>query len=360
MDDSFARQTWQPRQAMCSVMGMAMHMHHEHAPTSHTMHSLTHLPFDRILGHSSTNPASVVYADITSPSFRSFHQTVSMTARSGKTSYRVRYKPSTTLHQHLSVSGYGIELALKRTDYIVIDDRQADDHVSADITTAQATLQDNQVADLRPLPESLLRKLDIKAASFVMNSETPLETLLKLSQDFPKHSAAIAATNASQHFLNEHAANREIFLPPGYNVVWINGVQILPRDFDAFSMLEHLRRERRLINSAKDLGLTSQDAINLLSHPAISAASDDQEPQRYDFRDENEGGHVIMWLNDIEKDKRYNEWPDNIRAVSEVVELPACDAYRRFVAAATHVSWTVALCAQGHSQPRPASRLFIL
>lgn len=261
----------------------------------------------------------MVYADITSKDFRKFHKTISLTAKSGKTTYRVRYRPSPPhTAEPLAVSGYGVELALKRTDYIVIDDREAGEVISkVEERTSASTLLDEDVADLKPLSSSELLKLDMKAASFVMNSADPLETLLKLTGDFPKHSAAIAATNISDGFRNEHVANREVFLPHGYNVIWINGVQVLARDFDGFALLERLRHERELINGAKGLGLTGEDAISFLSHEAVSSAFADQEPQRYDWRDEIEGGNAIMWLNDIEKDSRYDSWPSSIRAVSE-------------------------------------------
>ena len=85
------------------------------------------LPFDRVINTQSELPASTLYADINSPLFGHFHQTLSETAKAGQTSYRIRYRPSLTPStKPLAVSGYGIELSLKRTDYIVIDDRQAE------------------------------------------------------------------------------------------------------------------------------------------------------------------------------------------------------------------------------------------
>jgi UDP-glucose:glycoprotein glucosyltransferase len=53
-----------------------------------------------------------------------------------------------------------------------------------------------------------------------------------------------------------------------------------------------------------------------LSHPAIAQSKVEDEPQRYDYRDAEEGGNVIIWLNDIEKDKRYAGWPTSPTAVS--------------------------------------------
>lgn len=209
-----------------------------------------------------------------------------------------------------------MELALKRTDYIVIDDRDAGPgEAKAPPKAAEGSLEDEEVADLKPLSSYELATLGLNAASFVLNSEEPLDTLLKLSQDFPKHLSVISAHNASKEFLAEHKANREKLLPPGYNVLWINGVQIDPRNVDAFSLLEHLRRERLLINGMRELGFSGLESIKILSHSSITESQADDEPQRYDFRDETEGGHAIMWLNDLEKDKRYEDWPATINAV---------------------------------------------
>ncbi|OCL08657.1 glycosyltransferase family 24 protein [Glonium stellatum] len=275
------------------------------------------LPFDRILGNGLNALPSILYADITSPIFSKFHRLVSRTAKEGQSSYRVRYKPSLASPKlRLVVNGYGVELALKRTDYIVIDDRPAEQSGDKNMQKPlQAGLQDEEVADLKPLSASELSTLGINAASFVMNSDQPLDTLLKLSRDFPKHSSAISTHNASTEFLEEHRGNREQLLPAGYNVIWINGVQVTARDVDAFSLLEHLRRERTLINGIRELGFSGVDAINILSNPAITEAQTDDEPQRYDFRDETEGGNVIMWLNDIAKDKRYDDWPTSLAAL---------------------------------------------
>lgn len=210
-----------------------------------------------------------------------------------------------------------MELALKRTDYIVIDDRQAEEAAKKPASDAtQSVLQNEEVTDLKPLSESELKGLGLKAGSFVMGSEDPLDTLLKLSQDFPKHSSAIAAHGVSEEFLKEHKENREAILPAGYNILWINGVQVMPRDVDAFALPEHLRRERQIINGVRKLGFSAPEAIGVLSNSAIARAKDNDDPQRYDWRDTTEGGKVIMFLNNLEKDKRYAEWPASLRAVS--------------------------------------------
>ena len=273
-------------------------------------------------------PSSILYADITSPLFGQFHQTISATARSGQTSYRLRYRSSASQSiRPLSVNGYGIELALKRTDYIVVDDRNAgpeeiedqiplvDNELEAEKNAAEVLLLDEEVADLQPLSSKELLGLGLKTASFVMTSDDPFGTLIKVSENFPKHSSALTKRNATAEFVKEHTKNREVFLPAGYNVIWMNGLQVQSRQMDAFALLEQLRRERSIVDNLRKLGLTGTEAVAILSHGAIAEAKVEGDAQRYDYRDALEGGRVIIWLNDIEKDKRYSSWPSQTSAV---------------------------------------------
>lgn len=274
------------------------------------------LQFDRVLGNPSA-PASILYADITSPTFGQFHKTLVKTAREGKTSYRIRHRKALSAESKpLIIPGYGVELALKRTDYIVIDDREADKSETASaIPEKEVKFEDEELADLKPLSTSELFGLGLKASSFIMQSEDPFDTLVKLSQDFPKYSSAVASHNATEEFLLEHAYNREQLVPAGYNVWWMNGVQLIDRQIEALSFLDILRRERKLINGVRDLGLTGPEAVKLLSHTEVSSAKVENDAQRFDWRDTIEGGNVIIWMNDIEKDKRYDSWPPSLTAV---------------------------------------------
>ncbi|KAL8840573.1 MAG: hypothetical protein Q9170_001259 [Blastenia crenularia] len=280
------------------------------------------LPFDRVLGDVSgqASSPSILYADITSPLFGQFHQTISTTARNGQTSYRIRYRSTaSSTRRALVMNGYGVELALKRTDYIVIDDRGDEkEEQSPEISSSEAddiVLDTEELADLKPLSSSELLGLGLKTASFVMSSGDPFDTLVKISQDFPKHSSAITKRNISTEFLTEHRHNREILLPAGYNVVWMNGMQIEARQMDAFALLERMRRERSLIGSIRDIGFSGSEAVRLLSHPSIAESKVGGEDERYDYRDALEGGRIIVWLNDVEKDKRYEDWPSYTNAL---------------------------------------------
>ena len=283
------------------------------------------LPFDRVLEQASEEdpPAAILYADINAPFFGHFHQTLVQTAKAGTTSYRIRYRRSSGLDKApLSINGYGVELALKRTDYIVIDDREAgkgehyeDGEVTPSTDDPILENQDEEFADLKPLTAKELLGLGMKTSSFIMESEDPFETLAKISQDFPKHSSALTKRNTSKEFSAEHKANREILLPAGFNVIWMNGLQVETRQMDAFALLEQMRRERSLVKSMSTLGFSGKEAVQVLSHSIIAESKMEGEVQRYDFRDDIEGGKVIIWLNNIEKDKRYDGWPTQVTAL---------------------------------------------
>lgn len=283
------------------------------------------LPFDRILGDPSNPNPIILYADITSPEFAQKHKELVSQARKGKTSYRLRHKPSKAAKGvPLTIGGYGVALDLKRTDYIVIDDRQAEEAAKEKDTKASKPAggkldEDEDIADLKPLSSSEVSDLSLKAANFIMESKDPIDTFLKLIRDFPKHSSTISAYNVSDEFKNEFEENRKYMLPPGYNVMWINGVQIESRKVDAFSLLDHLRRERRLINDVLGQGLTGPEAIKLLSHKAYKDAVSEGDFQRFDWRDDTEDNEAIIWLNNIEKDKRYDEWSPDLQAVRSSV-----------------------------------------
>ncbi|KAK4187858.1 family 24 putative glycosyltransferase [Podospora australis] len=275
------------------------------------------LPFDRKLGAGKRDV--ILYADITSPEFGKYHQAAKKIVQDGEGSYRIRYRRNPThLDEALSVNGYGVELTLKRTDYIVIDDRdtgaaKAQDDAQKPLGASEVVLDDEEVTDIKPLEKSELAPLGMKAASFIMKSDSPFETLLKLTQDFPKYSTSLGAQNISKEFEEEHEANRQTLVPEGVNVLWMNGVQLIDRQIQPFGLIDLLTRERKLIRGVLELGLTGQEAVSLLGHSEVAQAkSSDDEPRRFDWRDEIEEGKVIVWLNNLEKDKRYQDFPTEI------------------------------------------------
>lgn len=277
------------------------------------------LAIDRILETKEDIPAGILYADILAPEFKDHHIRLKKYAESGKLSYRLRYKPPLKREDRpVMLSGYGVELVLKKTDYMVIDDRDVEGEKAVEGQQPLGQLDDAEVQDIKPLSKAELAGLGHKAATFVMGSEKPFETLLRLVQDFPKHAAAVAAVEAvDENVVEEVMKNWDFSIGPGKNVVWINGVQIEPSQVNAFALLDYLRMERKYIDGFKALGLNSSEAISLFSHPTIGEAKAKEKVQRFDYRDDTEGGEVLVWLNNLEKDSRYQDWSSSLQVVSD-------------------------------------------
>ncbi|ROT37875.1 UDP-glucose:glyco protein glucosyltransferase [Sodiomyces alkalinus F11] len=276
--------------------------------------AIKQLAFDRVLG---TGKDAILYADPASPSFGAMHEILARKARNGEVSYRLRYRRSSVTNlEPLPVSGYGVELALKKTDYIVIDDRETGQDDAQKTTGTEVVLdEEEEVEDLKPLSTSELGPLGIKAASFILRSQDPWDALLKLTQDFPKFSTSVAAHDASDEFVAAHMQNQLQVAPGGVNVMLMNGVRLSDRQFDAFTLVDKLRQERKLVNSVRELGFSGKQATSLLGHQEIAAAQAADEPLRFDWRDEQEDGRVIIWLNDLENDEAYKDFPAPLQSL---------------------------------------------
>lgn len=232
--------------------------------------------------------------------------------------YRLRYRRSETTHaSNLPISGYGVELALKRTDYIVLDDRSHDEEAHADTLASATSLDDDEdVADIKPLASSDLSSLGLKAASFILQSDRPLDTLIKLTQDLPRFLTSVVAHNISSQIEEELQSNGALGVPEGMNVLLVNGVQLIERQIEPFALIERLRQERKLIDGFRALGLSGKQAVSILGHQSVSLAKDSDEPLRYDWTDRLEDGRVLIWLNDLENDDAYEHYPNSIASVS--------------------------------------------
>jgi UDP-glucose:glycoprotein glucosyltransferase len=101
------------------------------------------------------------------------------------------------------------------------------------------------------------------------------------------------------------------------NIIWVNGRFIGPLDANALSLLDIIREERHRAVSLCSMGLTPQQSFEILSDDRIGDALSTADPMDslVDASDRWEGGKVIQWWNNIEKDSRYAKLPESISAV---------------------------------------------
>ncbi|KAJ1720831.1 killer toxin resistant protein [Coemansia erecta] len=282
-----------------------------------------------------------LYADPRAETFIEMHDYLAALAENSEITYVLRYRPwapdggSADGHPALGLSGYGVELALKSTEYKVIDDRELNYKDSKDTpaATAEKTVdpraagngtyggrefvifkkEREEEAVVKGLSEKQVADLDIQATQMVLSAAPArqLAMLKQLAQNLPRYAHHLSAVP-----LNSTLAAKIRSNPPSSHRarVLINGLELDADDTNPFSLLEHLRRENAVISGLEHLGLAEHQAVDLLfAADASIDAADDNARLTFDVRDKSTAQKTIWWLNDLEKDKRYAAWPADLQ-----------------------------------------------
>ncbi|ELU41219.1 UDP-glucose:glycoprotein glucosyltransferase, putative [Rhizoctonia solani AG-1 IA] len=320
-------------------------------------------PFDHVQESTSGECTShaIFYASLSSPNFYDLYSHLRSKSETPGFCYILRYSPPkdtliTGEQSRNILSGYGVALDLKKMDYLALDDRgpRGKDEDS-DSTTNESIVWEDYVSSLlsehphedldltAPLTEEEISSLPLRATHLVMSSEDPLKALSHLSQNFPKHVVSVARRwdpartedLKAKHGSVEAEVQANMHMVSGAgNMFWLNGVALPEADINPFrcaytslwlpnsslicaficSLLRLLRREHQTVNSLMNANLTPEQAIHVLTNPEIGKASVASGPTDgvFDASDREEGGGAIIWLNDIEKDKRYTRWPSSL------------------------------------------------
>lgn len=254
----------------------------------------------------------------------------------------LRWKPSTVKpsSSKLVLTGYGASLDLKKTDYLVIDDRQtpveagaggeAEGNAGGGARPSERLLQiEGDVAPkMEPVKQSEVPELSLRTAQFILNSKEPFKAFTSLTSAFPRlasHLSTLIPT-PSEHLLSEASMNQmssALTLRPHF---FLNGIALAEADVDPYALIRLMRKERKLLGDLVGLSsfFTGKDARSILidgspkSKPASRNGLIDAEAlgELYDSTDRVEGtGQVILWWNDLEKDRRYKSWSKSTRDV---------------------------------------------
>ncbi|KAJ3413453.1 hypothetical protein HDV05_008022 [Chytridiales sp. JEL 0842] len=270
-------------------------------------------------------PVAVLYADIYSDSFWKLHETLMKMSDDFELAYVLRFKPSPSLKAggDLYLSGYGVELALKSTEYKVIDDRVQDNgnkpnegnedadaegsEVSKNDSDLDEILHDENGPSVQALSKDEIKDLGVKAAQVILSTQNPLAALVHISQDFPKYSHIIAKAKIDSSV--RYAVRKGLvttLVPGGMSRLYLNNMEVDLRTLDVFSLVDAMRKERVLVSSLTSLQISVDAAIDLLSTPPAPLTKAQTE-EVFDVRDPN-----VYWWNDLEKDKRYKNWPKSL------------------------------------------------
>uniref|UniRef100_A0A8C4II02 UDP-glucose ceramide glucosyltransferase-like 1 n=1 Tax=Dicentrarchus labrax TaxID=13489 RepID=A0A8C4II02_DICLA len=270
-------------------------------------------------------PVVILYAEIGTKKFTTFHKVLSEKAGEGTLVYVLRHYP-----QKMLLSGYGVELAIKSTEYKAVDDTKVkgqltivnaeDDNIDevqgflfGKLKKSHPEIQE-QLTELRkhllestndmvPLKVWEMQDLSFQAASRIMSVPKfdALKLMRDLSQNFPSKRFWHSTKSLSLFF--QHLSET-IGVHPGDGELFINGLHIDLDIHNPFSILDILRGEARVLEGLHNLGIKGEHQGKLLRLP-VNAVDDSYA---LDIRHP-----AIMWLNDIENDPVYRSWPTGVQ-----------------------------------------------
>uniref|UniRef100_A0AAA9SVV2 UDP-glucose ceramide glucosyltransferase-like 1 n=1 Tax=Bos taurus TaxID=9913 RepID=A0AAA9SVV2_BOVIN len=243
-------------------------------------------------------PVIILYAEMGTRAFRKFHAVLSEKAQNGEILYVLRHYIQKPSSQKMYLSGYGVELAIKSTEYKALDDTQVRTVTN---TTAEDVTETNEVqgflfgklkerySDLRdnltifqkyliesnkemmPLKVWELQDLSFQAASQIMS--TPVYDAIKLmkdiSQNFPIKARYLTRIAVNQLMREEIQENQKHLqdkfdIQPGDAGLYINGLRVDMDSYDPFSLLDMLKLEGKMMNGLHSLGLKGEDMSKFL------------------------------------------------------------------------------------------------
>ena len=238
----------------------------------------------------------------------------------------------------LYISGYGIELAIKSTEYLAKDDSNLQNNENIKFTKAQINefmngLNFTLIKFSFPSENVILEKfqnhlydteLDVASSkqwqwndlgfqicqlilnSYIEMREPALTNMIHIIQYFPVKSKNLHILSVSRELRHEIVHNQHIFaaigIDHGESIFLLNGKRI--PDLDIFTFFELFTKELFLMSSIHASGISPDDIFNFLNLELNSSPLD----YALDVRDKS-----IFFINDIEKDKEYALWTQNVQ-----------------------------------------------
>ncbi|XP_039109134.1 UDP-glucose:glycoprotein glucosyltransferase 1 isoform X2 [Hyaena hyaena] len=291
----------------------------------------------------SSNPESPVvifYSEIGYEEFYNSHRQLISKSNEGKINYVFRHYIPNPRKEPVYLSGYGVELAIKSTEYKAKDDTQVKgtevnatvigendpiDEVQGflfgklrdlhpDLTGQLKELRKHLVEstnEMAPLKVWQLQDLSFQTAARILAApvELALVVMKDLSQNFPTKARAITRTAVSSELRTEVEENQKYFkgtlgLQPGDSALFINGLHIDLDTQDIFSLFDVLRNEARVMEGLHRLGIEGLSLHNVLKLNIQPSEAD----YAVDIR-----SPAISWINNLEVDSRYNSWPSSLQ-----------------------------------------------
>ncbi|KAM0749302.1 hypothetical protein T439DRAFT_327029 [Meredithblackwellia eburnea MCA 4105] len=307
---------------------------HQDVPTP------TLYPFDHLYPSNSPDlPLVIFYATPTSftftPSFHFLHTLASPSSedephqRGPRLRFAIRWNgpgDEQQLGDRMIMSGFGASLDIKKSDYLAIDDRGLGKEEKK-----QEDAEEKKQLKMEPVKKADISELGLRATEYILSSEDPLSTFTSFTGDFPLLASRLSTLVPvpSTNLTSEILSNQMSSPATSSNSFSINGLPLLPAtSVDAFSLLRTMRRERKYITDLQRMSLSRlslSQCRDIISSPELNVEGNkvgvgkdgrlkaEGLGELFDASDRKEKGGLVVWWNDLEKDKRYREWPKKLK-----------------------------------------------
>nr|XP_009665676.1 PREDICTED: UDP-glucose:glycoprotein glucosyltransferase 2 isoform X3 [Struthio camelus australis] len=281
-------------------------------------------------------PVVVLYAEMGTKDFVKFHKILSEKAQKEEIVYVLRHYVQKPSSRKMYLSGYGVELAIKSTEYKAVDDTQVketndtkeeedEEEEESDVQgflfgklkRMHPNLKNNlkefkkhlieTTNNMEPLKVWELQDLSFQAAARIMSAPVydALKVMKDIAQNFPIRARSLTRVPVDKQMRNEIEENQKHFyeilgIQPGEARLFLNGLHIDMDFHDPFSILETLKLEGKVMHGLHELGI-KEEILSKFTRLHIRPADDSYA---LDIRHSS-----IIWVNNIEEDHRYSTWP---------------------------------------------------
>ncbi|XP_045529662.1 UDP-glucose:glycoprotein glucosyltransferase [Pieris brassicae] len=288
---------------------------------------------------------AILYGELGMPEFTVKHKILTTYADKGLINYVVRWNVKPRGNPKLRLSGYGVELQLKSTEYKSQDDatpKESDTDTPVPSEEEDENDPQNQIdgfnfgrlknlfpalrtplerfrrhlsemsEELEPLKVWQMQGLSMQAAAAVIDAhdaggDEALRVLTSIAQNFPMQTKSLIHVNVPRSLRDEVLYNQDIWasslgLRAAEPLLLVSGAQYDAEEVDIMALLNSLKEDIGPMNTLHAIGL-SKKLINKLMSLELGE-SFTWEEYGLDIRDT-----AITWLNDLETDERYRRWP---------------------------------------------------
>ncbi|XP_075538389.1 UDP-glucose-glycoprotein glucosyltransferase isoform X3 [Dermacentor variabilis] len=284
-------------------------------------------------------PVVILHGDLGAPGFKHFHEALEERAKSRKISYVLRHFVRTPSASKVRLSGYGVELAIKSTEYKAQDDTKVKEEKNVVDSEEVEKVENMEGFDFKKLKELYpdkkdklnvlkshltnsgtelaalkvweLQELSLQAAQKILLAppEDALRTMRDTSQNFPSQARSLVNIAVSSELKkevegNQHAFAHTLSLEPADGALFLNGLYYDVDVIDLFSLLQSLKQETRLLEGLHNIGIPKDLIPSLVKVDLVN----NKQEYGVDIRDS-----AVLYINDIETDPVYRTWPSSVQ-----------------------------------------------